>query len=162
MDTKTHKFNHRILDHLNTGFNVYSPAIQWAIKNTLNERGDEVLIIPMINPAMLSFEYTINYKDATVTCEMFMAGIEGAVMSNTKKLPCTEGGPVVIESVMGTVRRIEEERPEQARIGAAAGVVQVLEDLCCQHLQYQIDKIKNRAYENNLWADRYQLTYKED
>lgn len=166
---KEYKFNHRLLDHINTGWKVYMPALNWALRKAYREQTDEGIFDSLVNPAELYFTYAIDFEKAEVTVSIFRStkmefgnwDPKVPMLTNTEKLPCHEGGPAVVESVMGTAQRIELERPMEARIGAAANVVRVLEGICVSYLRDQADRIDQREYENRLHSDRYQLCYEE-
>jgi hypothetical protein len=158
MNTATHKFNHRLLDQLNTGYNLYMPALNWALRKGCEARGDIFLHDTLTNPAELSFAYTINFDTAHVTVDVFRSSIDGPVITNTKALPCADGGVVVVQGVMTVTKRLETDNPKSAKINAAMAVTQALESICVDYLEEQIAKIKDRD-NNPLFADRYTLSY---
>ena len=165
----TYKFNHRFLDHINTGWKVYMPALNWALRESFRKQTDEGIYDTFVNPAEIYFTYSIDYTKGEVTVSIFrkikMECSEWdplvPMLTNTEKLPCHAGGQTVVESVMGTAARIDNERPEEARITAAANVVQVLEGICVKYLQDQAAKITSREYGNSIYNDRYQLCYED-
>lgn len=154
---RKHRFNHRILDHLNTGFYVYMPALNWALERAF-DASDRSFYSHSAQPAMFQFEYVMNYTRAEVTVNVYRSGNDEPVLTSSKLLPCTAGGPTVTDSVMKTAFRIDESSIEQARITAAGNVVKVLEDICVSYLSDKADQIKIRT-KDDIYIDRYQLCY---
>lgn len=159
MKSITHKFNHRILDQLNTGFFVYQKALNWALEREHHRKNPGAWFERLHTCSELHFEYTIDFEKGTVSVAIFRRG--DLLLTQTEDLPCVEGGPAVIESVMGACIRIETDKPESAKISAAGNVVQALEGICKAYLRAEANRIDNREFGNELFHDRYQLCYME-
>lgn len=156
---KSYRFNHRLLDQLNTGFHVYMPALNHALRKESERSGDGYHGY-CAQPARLQFEYVLNYTRGCVTINIYFDG--QVAITETKSLPCCEGGSVVVRSVMDMTLKSHENAPEEARISAAGFTVIAIEGLCADYLRSLADKIAKREHKDSVFGDRYALCYMED
>lgn len=166
---KVYKFNHRLLDYINTGHTVYMPALNWAMRDSYAKQTVSGMYDGWVNSAEIYFTHSINYETAEVFVSIYRKTImEGSgwdpkdpLVVHKEFLPCHDQGPSSVASVMQLAKKVAEDHPARDRLAAAATIVRVLNGICVAHLKHMADRISQREHASDLHNDRYQLSYEE-